>query len=100
MISVKLGTQVWLCNIQWGCFSNGRIAFELIDAIGEPVTRVTVNLVDEAMADDEIALNHDYADDLEASLVAAGIIAPHHRLVRPHGSWVDFRICKLLVQPR
>jgi hypothetical protein len=100
MISVKLGSQVWLCNMDWGVYSNGRFAMVLIDAIGgEPVGRATVNLVDEDLAADEIALNHDFADDLEASLVAAGVIAPHHRLVRPDGSWVDFRICKLLVTP-
>jgi hypothetical protein len=73
---------------------------QLHDAVTcEPMFKVTVNLVEENLAKDEIALNQECDDDVEASLVTAGIIAPHHRQVRPEGSWTDFRICKLLVQP-
>jgi hypothetical protein len=85
------------CDLQRSTYANGRVALQLRDANdGQPIVRATINLADTEMDADEAAINHDFAQEIEGALVQAGVIAPHHRTVRPRGSWVDFRICRLI----
>lgn len=89
----------WSANakVEWRTYSNGRPALVLEDAeTKEPLGRVSVNLPDEHMDDDEIALDHDFASVLEPILVKAGVLAPHHRVTKRKSTWVRFRVCRIL----
>lgn len=101
MIAINISGTTYETNPVWARYSNGRIALELIDAeTAEPIIRVSINLVDEPMEADEMAINHDFADVVEDTLVAAGLIEACHRTVKPRGSWVDFRICRVIGGPQ
>jgi hypothetical protein len=93
---LTIANHTYQCVLRWGQYSNGRLALILLDETdGQPVSKVTVNLVDEELASDEIALNHELTEEWEAAMVKHGWINPSHRTVQPSTSWVDFRICRL-----
>jgi hypothetical protein len=98
--TVTLRGQTYACAARWGWYGNGRPALQFIGE-QEPLVTATVNLADDLPQDpDEIALNHDVAADLEASLLALGWIEPSHRSVHPEGSYVPFRLCRLTAAGR
>ncbi len=87
----------WKCALQFSRYmDNDRIAIVLNDAnTAEPIAVGTVNLVDAPLKHDEVALNHDFAEEMEEALIDAEVIMPSHRSVHPTTSWVPFRIVKL-----
>ncbi|MEW7987684.1 MAG: hypothetical protein AB2777_20700 [Candidatus Thiodiazotropha endolucinida] len=91
----------WDCILSWKSYGNGRPALELLHAeTGEPIARASINLVNEPMADDEIAINHDFRDELLSCLTQAEIIYPPHRYVTPPGSFVEFAIVTVRPEAR
>jgi hypothetical protein len=85
-------------TIAWRCYGNGRLALLLECENGEPFTNATVNLPDEPLAPDEIAV-HDYGEHTGVVdfLVENGIAQPPHRYV-PSG-YVLVPICRLIDRP-
>ena len=82
------------CKIERLRYNNGRTAIVLTDNdTGEPIATATVNLVDQDLAPDEVAINHDCPKAGQA-LVEAGILEPSHRAVS--GPWADWRIHRLV----
>ena len=74
-----------------------RTAIQLVDSnTGEPVAMATVNLPDEPMAANEIAVKN-YAENegMYDWMIAQGFIEPVHRVVR--SGYVDIPICRLRV---
>lgn len=99
-MKIKFGTCEYEASLQWARYGNGRLALQLMDAeTGEPLYRVSTNLVDVQMASDEMALNNDFADSVESALVNEGLIASHHRKAKPAGSFVAFKICRVIGAP-
>lgn len=87
------------CVINFATYANGRTAIQLCDATdGQPVSMATVNLPDEHMVEDEVAIK-DYSENsgMVDTLVAAGVIARPHRAV-PSG-FVTIPVCSLMVNP-
>jgi|APSaa5957512576_1039674.scaffolds.fasta_scaffold12820_6 hypothetical protein len=83
----------WNCEVEFGEYSNGRIAIELVDP--EPIAVATVNLPDVVLKDDEVIIK-DYSENegvLDA-LVEAGYVSKPIDWVRT--GFVTCPICKLL----
>jgi hypothetical protein len=100
-MKIQFGTREYDAIPRWARYRNGRFALELIDAeTGEPLYRVSSNLVDAQMASDEMALNHDFVDVVEPLLVKEGLIAANHRTVRPSDSFVSFHVCRVIGAPQ
>ncbi len=94
---MKVQFKEWPCIIRKLHYSNGRVALELIHAVdGDPIARASVNLVEESMAPDEIAIK-DYAENegMLSTLIEAKIISTPLRFVT--NGFVQFPICKLLI---
>lgn len=101
MFKIRFGNIDYEVVPRWARYRNGRLALELIDAkTSEPIARASVNLVDAQMASDEMALNHDFADLVEPALVKECLITAHHRKTRPVGSFVTFKICRVIGAPQ
>jgi len=85
------------CRVRFGRYvAPERPAMELIADDGTPVAIATVNLPDEDLGDDEIAIkNHSENAGVLAALVASGIVAEPHRFVRR--GYVEIPVCRLLV---
>ncbi len=82
------------CKIERLRYDNGRTAIVLTDNdTGEPVATASVNLVDQDLAPDEIAINHDHPQ-LGPLLVEAGILEHAHRSIESR--WVTWQIHKLV----
>jgi hypothetical protein len=98
IVNVSLNGIPYRCDVHWHRYMNDRLALILLDSqTGEPVAKATVNLDGHPMADDEIAISNDFAEEVERALVAAGIVAKHHRTIREERPWgsVAWRVCRL-----
>lgn len=96
-------------EIRTARYGNQRIALVVLDD-GSRTARtgqisggfkLTVNLPDEALDDDEVAIK-DYSENegVLAALIGVKVVAPPHRFVPSINGHVQFPICRLLVQPR
>lgn len=85
------------CNVMISRFaSTDRIALYLEDSMGCPMTRISVNMPDAEMADDETAIkNHSENEGILQILIDAGIVSEPVRYIK--GGWVEFPVCKVLV---
>ena len=87
----------YACTLQWARYGNGRAALRLVDAeTGEPLATASVNVPDEALADDEMCVK-DYAENagLLDDLVRAGIVEATGRFVS--AGYVTIPIAKIRV---
>jgi hypothetical protein len=87
----------WKCTINFAKYSNGRTAIQLFDVDdGQPIATASVNLVDEPMAADEVAIK-DYSENegMFNVLNQAGLISDPVRFTSS-GFIRDIPICKLL----
>jgi hypothetical protein len=84
------------CRIEKMKYSNGRIALKLTDVNdGSPVAVASVNLVDEDLANNEIAIkNHSENEGMLDVLVKANLVSKPIRYVQ--SGYVVIPICKLL----
>jgi len=87
------------CTVEFATYSNGRTAIQLRDANdGQPIATATVNLPDEPMAEDEVAIkNYSENSGMLDILIDTGVIASPHREI-PRG-FVTIPVCALLVNP-
>ena len=101
IIILIIGLQVHICKPQWSRYRhNNRLALRLVDWQDfTPVANASINLVDVPMNEDEMAINHDFADEVELALVEAGICYMHHREVAPRGAHCNFKIVRLCKLP-
>ena len=86
------------CNhasLAWCAYRNGRKCLSIVGEYG-PVCTCSVNLPDEPMAADEMAIK-DYSENqgVLMELVRLGIIAKPNRFVQ--SGYVNIGICKVLV---
>ena len=85
----------WDCTVAFAKYGNGRLAIQLMDAFtGEVIAVASVNLPDEPMEADEIAIK-DYSENegmLEALMKAKVVSAP---LRYVESGWVSIPICHL-----
>jgi hypothetical protein len=91
--------QQWTCNVRFGKYPNGRTAILLTDTeTDQPIAKATVNLPDEPMADDEVAIK-DFAENggMYNVLAMAKIISVPLRIVQV--GYENAPICQLLVEP-
>jgi len=88
----------YTCTVARLAYQNGRVALRLMDAYGgAPVTTATVNLIDEPMDADEVAIKtYSENDGMLAALIEAGIVSAPVRHVR--SGWVEVPVCKLLME--
>jgi hypothetical protein len=75
----------WDCDVIYGQYINERMAIQLFETGSDspsPVARATVNLHNEPMAKDEIAIK-DYAENegMLTALIEAGIVTKPVRMV-------------------
>jgi len=83
-------------HLKYGFYGNGRTAIELIDSTdGDVIAVASVNLVDEELKDDEIAIK-DYAENtgMLKALIDAEVVSEPIRLITK--GYVEIPICKLL----
>lgn len=65
----------WTCVVSLRKYSNGRIAIILNDAEnGEAVAVASVNLVQELMTEDQVALDEPNVPNITEALIEAGIV--------------------------
>lgn len=85
------------CNLSFGKYENGRLALSLVDPEdGLPIARVSVNIPDQPLCDDEIFVK-DYSENegMEEFLKSNGIASPTYRWV-PSGH-ISCQAFKLLI---
>ena len=83
----------WVCRVEKGRYSNGRIALSLVDDEG-PVATATVNLVDDLSGPNTVFIkDHSENAGLLAALEAAGVVKATGRTVR--SGFVDVPVCEL-----
>ena len=75
----------WDCDIIYGQYQNERMAIQLFETDSNnsaPIARATVNLPDDPMAKNEIAIK-DYAENegMLAALIEAGIVTKPVRMI-------------------
>ena len=86
-------------HLRFGFYGNNRTAIELIDSEeGDVIAVCSINLVDEDLQDDEIAIK-DYAENkgMLKALIDASVVSEPIRFVKM--GYVEIPICKLLVKP-
>lgn len=83
------------CTVNFRNYQNGRTAITLTDhETGEPIATATINLVDNDLDKNEVAINHD-CPEAGPALVKAGILEPAHREINyPWGQWPIHRLKK------
>ena len=91
----------WDCFLKVGMYGNGRVALTLQDVYTcHPVAHCTLNLHDDRLAYDEIAIKN-YAENegmLEA-LISAGVVTQPHRVETIDyypGNSIEIPICTLI----
>ena len=92
--------QDWDCIATYAQYGNGRLAIILVDAEdSSPIATATVNLPDEDMTDDEVAIK-DYSENegMLAALLDSGLISKPVRLA--FSGFVTVPICKFLGEPK
>lgn len=95
----KVRFKRWDCVMEFGQYSNSRVAIKLIDANnGEPVAVATINLPDEPLGKDEIFIK-DYSENtgMVNALYNAGVIS--NPIGYSYSSFVIIPKCKLLIEP-
>lgn len=87
----------WDCVASWDRYNNGRQALMLIDAInGDSIAKASVNLPDEPMAENEMAIkNYGENDGMLDALKAAGIVTNVVRYAQ--SGFVSIPICTVAV---
>lgn len=92
---MKIKFKHYNCDMSFGRYSNGRIAIELVEN-GEPVAVATVNLPNENLEADEIAIK-DYSENegMLRALLYGGVVTTPIRFVNI--GFVKIPICKLLI---
>jgi hypothetical protein len=101
-MDIKVKFNKWDCKLVFTTYRNNRrIAIELVEdtpPFFEPVAMATVNLPNEKMEPDEVAIK-DYSENegMLECLMKAGIISKPLRIVQ--SGFVSVPICKLLVKP-
>ena len=94
MNNVKFKT--WDCVVAFAMYGNKRTAIQLFDAeTHEPIATASVNLINEPMEADEIAIK-DYSENegMLDALVKAGVVSTPLRFVE--SGWVSIPVCHLL----
>ena len=89
----------WECTPIFGYYKNGRTAIWLKEAnTGEPIAKVTVNIPEEFLEDDEVIIKT-YAENkgMLAALQKAGIVGEPVRVAV--ATYEPVPICKLLFKP-
>lgn len=98
---IKLKFLQWNCKIVFGQYGNRRIAISLVsdDELEEPIATASVNLVDEILDKNQVAIK-DYSENegMLDVMIAAGVVS---KPIRFTGSgWIsNIPICELLVNP-
>lgn len=84
------------CTLEFGKYSNGRIAIELVETeTGEPYATASVNLPAYNIGKDEIAIkDHSENEEMVQALMEAGIVSKPVGYV--DSGYVRIPICKLL----
>lgn len=88
----------WLCDVQLGQYSNGRLAISLVSAVqnddiflGEPIATATVNVPDIDIVPSEVILkNYSENSGMLEVLQQAGLVGYKVRVVK--SDFVDFHI--------
>lgn len=95
---MKLTFKEWLCDVSFAQYGNGRTAIRLTDAeTKQPIATASVNLPDEEMADDEVAIkNWSENEGMLEVLMGAGIVSGPVRFT--YSGYVTVPICQLLVE--
>ncbi len=87
--------QSWTCRVQQASYDNGRIALRLVDEEG-PVATATVNLPEEPLAADEVAIKtYSENEGMLESLLDAGIVEDTGR--KAWAGRVQVPICRVRV---
>lgn len=83
----------WNCDVEFGNYSNGRIAISLVDP--EPIAVATVNLPDVVLQHDEVIIK-DYSENtgMLDALIESGYVSEPIRMVQT--GYVSCPVCKLL----
>lgn len=95
-------TVVWggaVCRLDWSTYQDGRRALRLVHAAdGSPMATASVNLPEEPMAEDEMAIKS-YSGNagLLTRLIEKGIVSRPLRHVQ--SGYVEIPICRVLVAP-
>lgn len=95
---IKVKFREWDCVVEKHRYANGRTAIRLIDEHDETssIAMATVNLPDEPMAADEVAIK-DYSENegMLAALTEAGVVEPSHRVCV--SGYVTVPVCRVRV---
>ncbi len=94
---MEIKFQEWNCFIEKGFYGNNRIALTLIEKeTGEDVIVATVNLVDEILQENEIAIKDSEENEgAYKCLFEAGIVGEVKRYA--HSGFCKYPICDLLI---
>jgi hypothetical protein len=97
LVKQKVKFKDWDCIVAYAQYGNGRTAIQLMaEDDGQPIAIASVNLPDEPMEADEIAIK-DYSENegMLDCLVEAKIVSHALRFVRI-SQWVTVPICHLM----
>lgn len=96
---MKVKFKGWDCEVKFAKYqNNNRTAIELVDAEdGLPVAMASINLVNEPMHEEEIAIK-DYSENegMLRCLVKSGVVSEPLRIAQ--SGFVHIAICKLLIK--
>lgn len=86
------------CILRAYKYMNDRVALQLISLKGEPVARITVNVEDAKLNDDDVCIK-DYSENagMLDAMINAGVVAPPHREIAQ--GFVNIPVCRLLIKP-
>ena len=77
-------------------YNNGRIALQLVEEDGYPYCSASVNLPDEDMLPQEVAIkNYSECKGVLPALIKAGIVSEQIRSIR--SGFIDIPVCELLI---
>ncbi len=84
------------CNVEFGEYSNGRVAIEIIiKKTGEPMTVASLNLIHHHLEVDEVAIkNYSENEGVLEALIAANIISQPVRFIST--GFIQAPVCKII----
>lgn len=87
-------------SLHWGRYENGRLALDFLDVrTGEPISRATVNLPDEPLAEGETFIpSHSENEGMVEALTKLGLIERTGRVVS--SGFVEIDVCRWLMEPQ
>jgi len=84
------------CHLQFGRYTNGRLAISLYNVDGEPFTTATINVPAMPLAQNQVLIkDYDENEGLLAALESAGIVRTTG--VRCRLGFVQADVCHLLI---